>query len=115
MGGDDITEYLFYLLKTIKWPYRECQLNRIYDWHLMTRLKKMACSLAEVCAGGWLITISRESQTDVALNLYDFDVRRPGLITERYTVQVYDEPVLAAMVRGKGFRSIYSVGTPVHI
>ncbi|KAG8741308.1 actin-like protein arp8 [Ceratobasidium sp. 414] len=75
-GGDDITEYLYYLLEGISWPYRECDLNRIYDWNIMTRLKKM---------------------TDVALNLYDFDVRRPGHITERYTLQVYDEPVLAAM------------------
>lgn len=82
MGGDDITEYLFYLLKGINWPYRDFQLNRMYDWNLMTRLKKMTCSLAE---------------TDVALNLYDFDVRRPGHITERYTMQVYDEPVVAAM------------------
>ncbi|KAG8718045.1 actin-like protein arp8 [Ceratobasidium sp. 394] len=84
-GGDDITEYLYYLLEGISWPYRECELNRMYDWNIMTRLKKMICSLAE---------------TDVALNLYDFDVRRPGHITERYTLQVYDEPVLAAMVRG---------------
>ncbi|KAG8756654.1 actin-like protein arp8 [Ceratobasidium sp. 428] len=81
-GGDDITEYLYYLLKGIDCPYRECQLNRMYDWNIMTRLKKSICSLAE---------------TDVALNLYDFDVRRPGHITERYTLQVYDEPVLAAM------------------
>ncbi|KAF8603889.1 actin-like ATPase domain-containing protein [Ceratobasidium sp. AG-I] len=81
-GGDDITEYLFYLLKGINWPYRECELNRIYDWNLMTKLKKTICSLAE---------------TDVALNVYDFEVRRPGHITERYALQVYDEPVLAAM------------------
>lgn len=47
-GGDDITEYLFYLLKGINWPYRECELNRMYDWGLMTKLKKMICSLAEV-------------------------------------------------------------------
>ncbi|KAG9103247.1 actin-like protein arp8 [Ceratobasidium sp. 370] len=79
-GGDDITEYLYYLLKGINLPYHECELNRMQVDRLDGRT--------------WN---SHTLQTDVALNLYDFDVRRPGHITQRYTLQVYDEPVLAAM------------------
>ncbi|CAE6509509.1 unnamed protein product [Rhizoctonia solani] len=82
LGGDDITEYLYYLLKEINFPPGDCQLGQSSDWTLMTRLKKKMCSLSE---------------TDVALNLYDFNVRRPNQDTEEYTIQVYDEPVVAAM------------------
>ncbi|QRW03261.1 actin [Ceratobasidium sp. AG-Ba] len=78
-GGDDITEYLHYLLKGINFPYRECQLDRTYDWAIMTKLKKLTSSLLEA------------SESVQASDL------RPDHITERYALQVYDEPVLAAM------------------
>ena len=38
------------------------------------------------------------SQGDVALNLYDFYVRRPGKPTEKYGLRAYDEIILAPMV-----------------
>lgn len=38
------------------------------------------------------------SQGDVALNLYDFSVRRPGKATEKYGLRAYDEIILAPMV-----------------
>jgi len=37
-------------------------------------------------------------QTDVALNLYDFNVRRPNKLTEKYGLRAYDEIILAPMV-----------------
>ena len=37
-------------------------------------------------------------QGDVALNLYDFVVRRPGKLTEKYGLRAYDETILAPMV-----------------
>ncbi|KAH7327676.1 hypothetical protein B0J17DRAFT_580896 [Rhizoctonia solani] len=82
LGGDDITEYLYYLLKEINFPLKDCQLNQASDWTIMTRLKKQMCSLSE---------------TDVALNLYDFYARKPKQQTKQYTMQVYDEPIVAAM------------------
>ncbi|CAE6403838.1 unnamed protein product [Rhizoctonia solani] len=82
LGGDDITEYLYYLLKEINFPHKSCQLTDSTDWTILTRLKKQICSLSE---------------TDVALNLYDFYIRKPDQDTEQHTMQVYDEPVVAAM------------------
>lgn len=38
-------------------------------------------------------------QGDVALNLYDFVVRKPGRATEKYGLRAYDEIILAPMVR----------------
>ncbi|KDN40929.1 hypothetical protein RSAG8_07797, partial [Rhizoctonia solani AG-8 WAC10335] len=82
MGGDDITEYLYYLLKEINFPLKGYQLQEPPTWNIMTKLKKLMCSLSE---------------TDVALNLYEFHAYKPHRDTELLTVQVYDEPILAAM------------------
>ena len=37
-------------------------------------------------------------KSDVALNLYDFVVRRPGAPAEKYGLRAYDEIILAPMV-----------------
>jgi len=37
-------------------------------------------------------------KSDVALNLYDFVVRRPGAPAEKYGLRAYDEIILASMV-----------------
>lgn len=82
MGGDDITEFLYVLLQRIKFPYRTADLSRSYDWAVMEDLKSRLCTLAE---------------SDVALNLYDFIVRRPDAPTEKYGLRAYDEVILAPM------------------
>ena len=82
MGGDDITEFLYVLLDHISFPYREISLVRSYDWAVMEDLKARLCTLAE---------------GDVALNLYDFVVRRPGKPTEKFGLRAYDEVILAPM------------------
>ncbi|THG98270.1 hypothetical protein EW026_g3894 [Hermanssonia centrifuga] len=82
MGGDDITEFLYVLLQKINFPYRELDLARAYDWNVIEDLKGRLCTLAE---------------GDVALNLYDFVVRRPGKPTEKYGLRAYDETILAPM------------------
>ncbi|KAF9482571.1 actin-related protein [Pholiota conissans] len=82
MGGDDITEFLYVLLNRIKFPYREIDLNNTYDWNVMEDLKSRLCTLAD---------------SDVALNLYDFNVRRPGKLTEKYGLRAYDEIIMAPM------------------
>lgn len=38
----------------------------------------------------------------MALNLYDFVVRRYGKPTEKYGLRAYDEIILAPMVSGSG-------------
>ncbi|KAF8966323.1 actin-related protein [Flammula alnicola] len=82
MGGDDITEFLYVLLERIKFPYRDIDLNNSYDWNVMEDLKSRLCTLAD---------------SDVALNLYDFIVRRPNKLTEKYGLRAYDEIILAPM------------------
>ncbi|GBE86660.1 hypothetical protein SCP_0905400 [Sparassis crispa] len=82
MGGDDISEFLYVLLERISFPYREIDLARWYDWSVIEDLKARLCTLAE---------------GDVALNLYDFVVRRPGKPTEKYGLRAYDEIILAPM------------------
>lgn len=82
IGGDDITEFLYVLLERINFPYRDMDLRRSYDWNLMEDLKSRLCTLAE---------------GDVALNLYDFVVRRPDRPTEKYGLRAYDEIILAPM------------------
>lgn len=82
MGGNDITEFLYVLLQKINFPYRDVNLARAYDWNVIEDLKARLCTLAE---------------GDVALNLYDFVVRRPGKPTEKYGLRAYDEIILAPM------------------
>ncbi|RPD64111.1 actin-like ATPase domain-containing protein [Lentinus tigrinus ALCF2SS1-7] len=82
MGGNDITEFLYVLLEKIGFPYADVDLARSYDWNVIEELKARLCTLAE---------------GDVALNLYDFSVRRPGHQTEKYGLRAYDEIILAPM------------------
>lgn len=99
IGGDDITEFLYVLLERINFPYRDMDLRRSYDWNLMEDLKSRLCTLAEVRSPNPYIRIQLKSpQGDVALNLYDFVVRRPDRPTEKYGLRAYDEIILAPMV-----------------
>ncbi|KIM58979.1 hypothetical protein SCLCIDRAFT_16606 [Scleroderma citrinum Foug A] len=82
VGGNDITEFLYVLLERINFPYRSINLARWHDWLVMDDLKARLCTLAE---------------GDVALNLYDFVVRRYGKPTEKYGLRAYDEIILAPM------------------
>ncbi|KAG8220978.1 hypothetical protein J3R82DRAFT_2484 [Butyriboletus roseoflavus] len=88
MGGNDITEFLYVLLERINFPYRDINLARWHDWLVMEDLKSRLCTLAEG---------KRLRQGDVALNLYDFIVRRYGHPTEKYGLRAYDEIIVAPM------------------
>lgn len=49
VGGDDITEFLYVLLRKIQLPYKEMDILRSYDWNVMEELKAQICTLMEVC------------------------------------------------------------------
>src|ERR1700733_3672467 len=103
MGGDDITEFLYVLLERISFPYRDINLARWYDWNVMEDLKTRLCTLAEVGVPATELYGDNHvnctpSQGDVALNLYDFIVRRPNKPAEKYGLRAYDEIILAPMV-----------------
>jgi len=73
---------LYVLLERICFPYRDIDLARSYDWNVMEDLKSRLCTLTE---------------ENVALNLYDFVVRRPRRPAEKYGLRAYDEIILAPM------------------
>ena len=101
VGGDDLTEFFYVLLSRIHFPYREIDLNNWYDWNVMEDLKARLCTLADVSRFFFYFSFIPELilvQADVALNLYDFIVRRPGKLTEKYGLRAYDEIILAPMV-----------------
>ncbi|GAA6053412.1 hypothetical protein JCM3770_002314 [Rhodotorula araucariae] len=92
-GGDDITRFLLTLLLRINLPYKEANLARWYDWIVIEELKERLVVLSE---------------GDIGLNLYDFYVRHPGTLTQKYSMRVYDDCILAPYVRSSqsfGFRS----------
>lgn len=43
-------------------------------------------------------TMLTESQADVGLNLFNFDVRRPGKPMHKYSMRLFDEIILAPYV-----------------
>ena len=47
-GGDDITELLYTLLQRINFPYRELDIFKWGDWHLIENLKERMIVLSEV-------------------------------------------------------------------
>lgn len=99
MGGDDITEFLYVLLERINFPYKDIDLAQSYDWSIMEDLKSRLCTLAEVSQRITFRRFYRNIwQGDVALNLYDFVVRRPDRPAEKYGLRAYDETILAPMV-----------------
>ncbi|GAA5893576.1 hypothetical protein JCM5296_007491 [Sporobolomyces johnsonii] len=79
-GGDDITSFLFTLLMRNNFPYKEADLTKWYDWVVLEDLKERSIVLSE---------------GDIGLNLYDFYVRHPGLVTQKYTMRMYDDCILA--------------------
>ncbi|KAL7414542.1 hypothetical protein BDY24DRAFT_361005 [Mrakia frigida] len=81
-GGDDITSFLAVLLRESHFPYKELDLSRSYDWNLIEGLKERFCTLSEA---------------QVGVNLYDFFVRRPKKLTQKFTIKTFDEVILAPM------------------
>ncbi|CEQ43221.1 SPOSA6832_05131 [Sporobolomyces salmonicolor] len=103
-GGDDITSFLFTLLMRNNFPYKEADLTKWYDWVVLEELKERSIVLSEVRRSSLHARSPRElgtdpsralRQGDIGLNLYDFYVRHPGLVTQKYTMRMYDDCILA--------------------
>ena len=108
-GGDDVTSFLFTLLSRINFPYKEADLAKWYDWIVLEDLKERIVVLSEV-SGNWeLVATAAGSanhptlfQGDITLSLNDFFVRRPGQLTQKYSLRVYDDCILAPYVSWRG-------------
>ncbi|GAA6022077.1 hypothetical protein JCM11491_004742 [Sporobolomyces phaffii] len=79
-AGDDITSFMQVLLNRNGFPYKEADLSRWYDWIVLEDLKERSVVLSE---------------GDIGLNLYDFYIRHPGVATQKYTMRMYDDCILA--------------------
>lgn len=47
-GGDDITQFLFALLMRTGFPYRDADITRWHDWHVLEDLKERVVVMSEV-------------------------------------------------------------------
>lgn len=83
-GGDDITVVLTEMLRRQQLPCKDVNLDRPWDWLMMDELKEQMIVLSE---------------GDVALNIYPFYRRMPLQATRKYEVRVYDDVIVAPMVR----------------
>lgn len=106
-AGDDITSFLHTLLQRLNFPYKEADLSKWYDWIVLEDLKERSVVLSEV-RSSILSSTCRSSpcytaQADIGLNLYDFFVRHPGLLTQKYSMRMYDDCILAPYVRHDPF------------
>ena len=58
-GGDDITELLYTLLQRIIFPYRELDISKWCDWHLIENLKERMIVLSEVRRFGYISVVDK--------------------------------------------------------
>ncbi|KAJ1949583.1 actin-like protein arp8 [Linderina macrospora] len=81
-GADDITRFLFDLFQRSVFPYHEANLNRLYDWAILTELREKHSTL---------------NLSDVNIRMTDFYVRVPNKSTQKYSFKTYDEMYLAPL------------------
>lgn len=81
-GGDDITRLFITLLLQNQFPYREINLNDVNDLRLATELKEKYVTFQDA---------------DVAIQVYNFMVRKANQLTEKYEFKVFDEVMISAM------------------
>ena len=94
-GGDDISKFFLDLLMDVSFPYQSFNLNsRLLDESLASDLKERYCT---------------NNESDLAVNLYDFYVRGPGNPTLHFKFKVYDEVLLAPLVRENLFNLIVMI------
>ena len=79
-GGEDVTRTFIRLLSRISFPYKEVDLNRMYDFLLVDDLKKRLCTFNDI---------------DVAPQAIDFYLRKPDESTLKYTMKSYSEALHA--------------------
>ena len=77
-------------------------LHQPTDWRLMEDLKEKWCTVNEVndARFSWILIIRRTNvieQAEMAIQLYDFYVRRPSAPTRKYQLKLYDEVISAPL------------------
>ena len=83
-GGEDITQTFIKMMLFDRFNYSDMDLTRRYDYLLAEELKQKYCTL---------------SDEHITVQLNDFHLRAPDQNTRKYSFKVYDEGMLAALVR----------------
>jgi len=83
-GGEDITQTFIKMMLFDRFNYSDMNLARRYDYLLAEELKQKYCTL---------------SDEHVTVQLNEFHLRAPDQNTRKYSFKVYDEGMLAALVR----------------
>ncbi|ODV83055.1 hypothetical protein CANARDRAFT_30283 [[Candida] arabinofermentans NRRL YB-2248] len=81
-GGSDITRFFTKNLITQQFPYKDVNLNNIRDWNLMKSLKEKTLTF---------------NDANVAVQLFNFVTRGPGLKTEKFEFKCFDEVMVSPM------------------
>lgn len=81
-GGDHITEAFTKLLLQQEFPYNSINICDNDDWELAQRLKEKFCTFDDA---------------EIAVQLYNFFMKKPGDRTRKYQFKVYDETILAPL------------------
>ncbi|ODV93858.1 hypothetical protein PACTADRAFT_51607 [Pachysolen tannophilus NRRL Y-2460] len=81
-GGDDITKVFIKLLLEAQFPYTSINLNDVNDFRLANELKEKFITFQDA---------------DIAIQIYNFMVRKPNKLTEKYEFKVFDEVMISAM------------------
>ncbi|KAF8317779.1 uncharacterized protein EI90DRAFT_3133739 [Cantharellus anzutake] len=102
-GGDDISEFFFFLLRRINLPFHlegENLWRKLYYWNMIEDFKARSATLAEVCLRSPALYLPSKNpiQVDVDIIPYEIFLRPPGRTTQRCTLKVYDEPNVASML-----------------
>lgn len=83
-GGEDVTETFLKMMLFDHFNYADMNLNRRHDYLLAEELKQKFCTLED---------------SHISVQLYEFHLRASNQDTRKYHFKVYDEVMLAPMVR----------------
>lgn len=83
-GGEDVTQTFIKMMLFDRFNYTEMDLLKRHDYLLAEELKQKFCTLDDA---------------HISVQLYDFHLRAFGQDTRKYQFKVYDEGMLAPMVR----------------
>lgn len=81
-GSADVTRFFIKNLLAQQFPYSKINLHDFYDWQLANTIKEGMATFDDA---------------NVAVHVQNFVQRRPGQITRKYPVKVFDEVIVAPM------------------
>lgn len=98
-GGDDVTRFLFEILKRSNFPSTDIDIyDTVSGWILIEKIKEKCCTLSEVGSEFVLPSLLTFLQVDLAIEETAFYVFSPNSPTKKYQMKYYYEVALAPLV-----------------